>query len=191
MKAARRLACLVVALCVLGIGCRARDKSAVVQDTSLAAERTRAWAASGTLAAEAALKAVPTATPTSLPSSPRVVLSYPIDGDQQMAPERPLVIEFDRPMDQASVGARLIISPTVQGRITWLAPNRIAFSPDQPWSLAAYEAALAPGALSAQGAPMSGVWRLRFGCRGRGVPVPVLTYHHVAPLSPRPAKPCG
>ncbi len=187
MKAARRLAWLVVALCLLGMGCHARDKSAAVQDTGLAAERTRAWAISGTSVAEAALKAVPTSTPTPIPS-PRVALSYPMDGDQQVVPGRPLIIEFDRPMDQASVNARLVISPAVQGRITWPAPNRLAFSPDQPWSLTTYEVALAPGALSAQGVPMREAWRLRFGCRGRGVPVPVLTYHHVAPLSPQAGK---
>jgi len=116
------------------------------------------------------------------------VASYPLNGDRAVRAERPLVIEFDRPMEPGSVSARLSISPTVEGRLDWPTPKRLAFVPAQGWAAPAYEVLLAPGAADAQGVPMQGEFRLRFARQGWGAPVPILMYHNLKVLGDHPSE---
>jgi len=102
--------------------------------------------------------------------------------------ERALVIEFDRPMDKSSVGERLILSPTVEGTIDWPTPRRLAFMPRDGWTAHAYEAILAPGATDLQGVAMREAFRLRFGRKGHGAPVPILVYHRLKKLDDQPGE---
>jgi len=129
-----------------------------------------------------------TATVTPTPVPPRVVASYPLDGDHAVRVERALVIEFDRPMDKSSVGERLILSPTVEGTIDWPTPRRLAFMPRDGWTAHAYEAILAPGATDLQGVAMREAFRLRFGRKGHGAPVPILVYHRLKKLDDQPGE---
>lgn len=123
----------------------------------------------------------PTLTPTPSPG-PRVVGSYPINGDLAVAPSRPLIIDFDRPMDQESVAARLVFSPTIVGTIQWPSSQRLVYTPAISWTGPAYQVTLAAGSQDRQGTPMRDDYVLSFGAGGRGVPVPILMYHHLEVL---------
>lgn len=124
---------------------------------------------------------VPTATPTALPPL-RMVASYPIDGDRALAPDRPLVIDFDRPINPEALADALTVSPAVEGLIEWPKPNRMVLRPSEPWAGGEYALTLAAGALGNLGEPLEAPLTLRFSVGGRGVPVPILMYHAIEEL---------
>lgn len=127
--------------------------------------------------------ATPTAAPTPTPLPPvRVVASHPIDGDQALVPDRPLVIVFDRPMNAEAVAGALTLSPAVEGVVEWPEPNRMVIHPSEPWAEGEHTLSLAPGPLGNLGEPLEAPLVLRYGVGGRGVPVPILMYHAIEDL---------
>ncbi|MHB0856494.1 MAG: polysaccharide deacetylase family protein [Anaerolineae bacterium] len=125
----------------------------------------------------------PTRTLTRTPMpAPRVVASYPIEGDLAISPFLPIVLVFDHPMDPASVAAGMSVSPTVEGQVVWESDRKMLFTPDTPWSEDTYELRLAPSVADAVGAPLGEPFMLRFGADGKGAPVPVLMYHRLVEL---------
>lgn len=150
---------------------------------------TIAPSATPTPAATAMPTQTPTPEPTATPVAPvHLVATYPIDNDGAVLSGRPLVLVFDRPMDVASVEAGLLISPTVPGSIEWEGAERLAFYPEGGWESAtatggdAWEARVSAGVRAQDGGLLEQEFRLRFGLSGRGSPIPVLMYHHVADL---------
>ena len=141
--------------------------------------------------------ATPTTTPTPLPPV-RMVASYPINGDKALVPERPLVVEFDRPMNPEAVAAALTLSSAVEGvaegpkalrvsqaeglAVEWPAPERMVIHPSQPWAEGEHTLTLAAVALGKLGEPLEEPLSLRFSVGGRGVPVPILMYHAIEDL---------
>ena len=172
----------------LGLGC--------LLGCAAPAEPTSAWAAPSAMpqptltpTPQPTATALPTPTPTPTPqptATPppvRVARSYPFDGDQAVGENRPLVLAFDRPVEMALAEARLVISPSVPGQISWPSPSRLVFVPDAPWAWQQwYDISLEPGPLAADGGALAEGWRARFQRGGRGTPLPVLMYHHVKPL---------
>lgn len=145
------------------------------------------WTLTPTPAATALPTPTATAQPTATPPPPsvHVIRSHPFDGDQAVGENRPLVLVFDRPVDAALAEARLVISPTVPGSISWPSPSRLVFSPDAPWILQQwYEVMLTSGPLAADGGMLVEDWRARFRRGGHGTPLPVLMYHHIKELGP-------
>ncbi len=126
-----------------------------------------------------------TPVPTATPAPPAHVLaSYPIDDDEAVLGQRKLVLTFDRPMDAARVEAALRITPTLSGQSAWPSPQRLEWMPSAPWAEETwYEWALAAGPLAADGGMLAMPFHVRFSSGGRGAPVPILMYHHVAELS--------
>jgi peptidoglycan/xylan/chitin deacetylase (PgdA/CDA1 family) len=100
-----------------------------------------------------------------------------------MPADAPLVIEFNLPVQLASVEGNLVISPTMPGAITWPSPQRFVFTPEESWREGVdYVATLHAGALGADNGVLNESLTLRFrraqaGYIGRGAPVPVLMYH--------------
>jgi peptidoglycan/xylan/chitin deacetylase (PgdA/CDA1 family) len=126
--------------------------------------------------------AAPTLAPSPTPGPPpRLTGSYPIAGDTLVRAEFPLTLEFDRPLDRASVEAGMTISPSVAGALEWPADGTVVFRPEGGWTEPDYEVSLT-GIRAADGAPLDEPLTLRFGTGGRGIPVPALMYHHVANL---------
>jgi peptidoglycan/xylan/chitin deacetylase (PgdA/CDA1 family) len=126
--------------------------------------------------------ATPIASPTHTPAPPPQLLrSHPIDGDLALRPDRALVLVFDQAMDASSLTAAFTISPTVEGELHFPNAETLEFRPAQPWIEGRYEVRL-PGAVSAAGTPLAEDWELRYGVGGRGVPLPVLMYHHLREL---------
>lgn len=123
----------------------------------------------------------PTPTGTPLPP-PGVVASYPIDGDLAVVGDHPLVIVFDRPVDKDLILANLVITPSVEGQADWPSPERLVYASSEPWGELVYQVNLPLVAEGENGEPGRNVFSLRFACGGRGVPVPVLMYHHVKEL---------
>ena len=63
-------------------------------------------------------------------AAPRVIEISP-DG-QEISSTSKIIIEFNQPMDQASVESRLTIKPFAGGRLSWEG-NNLLIEPDQPW----------------------------------------------------------
>jgi len=125
----------------------------------------------------------PSPTPSPKPSPPKVLRSYPIDGDQAVQKEWPLVLIFDRPMDAASVATHLQISPHTELHLRWLSPQRLECLPTQGWQENTwYSVQLLPGARDLRGIPLEESFSLHFRRGGPGVPLPILMYHHIAQL---------
>jgi peptidoglycan/xylan/chitin deacetylase (PgdA/CDA1 family) len=131
-----------------------------------------------------------TIPPTNTPGpSPRVARSYPVDGDEDVGTNRPLIIEFDHPMDTRSVEANFRVSPTTASQVSWTNLRRLVCSPTHGWANGIeYDVALARGARDVHGAAMPDAFRLRFRRDGRGVPIPVLMYHHILRLDEEASK---
>jgi len=129
---------------------------------------------------------VPSATPSPTPSPtpgppPCVVASYPIEGDLAVSAEYPLTLVFDRAVDRGSAEAGLAVSPRVEGFFEWPSDTTLVFRPTDGWTSEAYTVHLS-GVRGTDGGIMSEALSLHFGTGGRGVPVPVLMYHHVMHL---------
>jgi uncharacterized protein YfaS (alpha-2-macroglobulin family) len=71
---------------------------------------------------------LPTATPMPLPA-PQLAYRSPAPGEEQPL-DKPIELTFDEPMDKASVEAAFNISPTVEGKFTWLDDHTLAFAAD-------------------------------------------------------------
>lgn len=65
-------------------------------------------------------------------AAPRLVEVSPPPDSANAPTGSPIVLAFNRPMDAASVEARLLISPAVPGQSTWEGA-RLTFRPDEPW----------------------------------------------------------
>ena len=128
--------------------------------------------------------ATPSPTPTRTPGpAPHVIASYPIDGDLAVRDGYPIVLEFDYPMEDASVAARLAISPTVAGTLDWQSPTQALFAPSAPRNAGTtYELTLEAGARTVAGGTLARPFELRFTTGGRGAPIPILMYHHIKKL---------
>ncbi len=63
-------------------------------------------------------------------AAPRVVEISP-DG-QEISSTSSISIEFNQPMDQASVESHLTIKPFADGRMSWEG-NSLLIEPEQPW----------------------------------------------------------
>ena len=86
-------------------------------------------------------------------------------------------------MDKDSVAAHLIISPTIAGHLRWPTTQRFVYTPSRDWEEGVgYQATLTSGATDVHGVPMGNTFQVRFGRMGRGVPIPVLMYHHILKL---------
>jgi Tol biopolymer transport system component len=68
--------------------------------------------------------------------TPRVIKFSPPAGNRQVPSTAPIVIEFSREMDAASVESRLTIDPLPAGRFVWQG-KALVFEPDAPWPEAA------------------------------------------------------
>lgn len=108
--------------------------------------------------------------------------SYPISGDLAVEPLRPLVIVFDQAMDQASIERALMISPTMAIRVEWPSPERLECYPTDGWAAEQNTLLLSSEGASDLGTPLGVKTELSFGIGGRGAPIPVLMYHHLAEL---------
>jgi Tol biopolymer transport system component len=64
--------------------------------------------------------------------TPRVIEFSPPAGNRQVPSTAPIVIEFSREMDRASVQSRLTIDPLPAGRFVWQ-DNTLTFEPDEAW----------------------------------------------------------
>lgn len=143
---------------------------------------TRAPTATATVTLVPTQAPSPTPQPTPAPP-PEVVASYPINGDRAMSAERPVVLVFDRAMDEPSVAAALALSPEAAVQLTWTAPTRLELLPQEPWQPETdYTITLGVGAASGDGASLAQPYTLAFAVGGRGAPVPALMYHHLAEL---------
>jgi len=177
---------LLAATVLLLAGCR----PATVAEVALLPGQQATFAPLPSIAPSATLPPTatvePTAMPTATPAAPaRLIASYPIDGDGALLPDRPLVLVFDRPMDRPTVEAGLVISPTVTGHYAWVDDQRVAFTPQDGWTACdAWEVRLGAEMRAADGGSLEPEVKLRFSVSGRGVPIPVLMYHHVEDLGP-------
>ena len=88
---------------------------------------------------------VPTALPTPSPAPsptpgppPRVIASYPIEGDTTVRPDRPLTLVFDRPVDRGSAESGLAASPATEGYFEWPSETTLVFRPTEGWTSEAY-----------------------------------------------------
>lgn len=126
----------------------------------------------------------PTATP--LPTAgppPEIIAVYPVDGDLAMSAERPVVLVFDRAMDQASIGEALSISPETSLHYEWAADDRLSVQAEGDWQPGiTYTLSLSQGTAATDGATLAEPFELSFSVGGRGAPIPVLMYHHFAEL---------
>jgi hypothetical protein len=87
-------------------------------------------------------------------AGPRLDLISPVDGESEVPAGEPLILRFTRKMDQASVEARLSITPLVPGDWSWQGAS-LVFEPADGWPEGAMvRVELAPGARSALFLPM-------------------------------------
>lgn len=125
-----------------------------------------------------AATATPAASPTpGLP--PEITGSNPIDGDLTMTAERPIILQFDQPMDQDALAANLKIEPDVDVMVEWPEPDRAAITAAGGWVEDAYQVSVLPGMRSLSGVEMGEPFTFSFETGGYGVPVPILMYHNI------------
>lgn len=123
----------------------------------------------------------PAHTPT-LPPAPHVVASFPIEGDEGVPADTPLILVFDQPMDEEGLSAGLRITPAVGGTAelregrTYILSG-ISWPPDTPIQVTL------EGARSQAGARLEGTWTLSFASKPEGrVSLPILMYHRIMEL---------
>ncbi len=63
--------------------------------------------------------------------APRLIERTPAAG-AELPVDAPLILTFDQPMDQESVEAALIITPTLAGQLSWVDERTATFTPAQP-----------------------------------------------------------
>ena len=154
--------------------------AAPTRQTTATSLPTATPSSTATSTATATLTPLPTAT---LGPPPQIVASFPVDNDRAIPAERILWLRFDQPMDQASVAARLSLSPTISGALDWPDTNTCRFEPDSPWAPdTAYIWTLDEGALAQSGGRLTEPKSLAFQTGGPGAPIPILMYHHIKTL---------
>ncbi len=132
-----------------------------------------------------------TPIPTPLPTRPRVGYT-PIPDDvvspvviqrspelgQEQAPDRPIEIVFDRPMNRASVEAAFQVYPAVAGSFDWVNDQQVGFQPqaDLPRN-SVFDVVVDQRAQDADGAPLNQAYQFRFATAG---------YLEVAQVIPAP-----
>ncbi len=98
--------------------------------------------------------------------APRLVQITPASGNQNLAPNSLLRLEFSQPMDTASVEERFSIEPAQPGNLRWEDPQTLVFEPSEPWPRGAtITARLSAGARSALRLPLAGETSWQFGIR--------------------------
>lgn len=126
--------------------------------------------------------ATPTTPPPATPLSTRPRLPYtpvPVDDlpvavversparGEVAAPDAPVKLVFDRPMDQAAVAGAFSISPQVKGRFEWSDARTVSFRPDAPWARnAVFDVALRQETKARDGAGLGGPYQFRFATAG-------------------------
>lgn len=107
----------------------------------------------------------PTTTPLPLPP-PRLLERTPAPGAEQPL-DAPLTFTFDQPMDQTSVEAALVISPTVDGTLTWADARTLTFTPKKQLARATrYQVMLTDAAHNVEGAALAEPLRFDFSTVG-------------------------
>ena len=97
--------------------------------------------------------------------APLIIARSPAPGEQ-LAPDAPITLTFDRPMDQQSVATSLSVDG-VKGALTWPTPRTARFTPSAPLSRAAsYAVTLAAGAKAVDGASTAAPISFRFPTAG-------------------------
>lgn len=128
----------------------------------------------------------PTETPTLVPL-PRVVASYPIEGDRAVPRDAAIVITLSGDADRARVEATFAFSPTLAGEASWLDARRVRF---QPRELAAGRAYRLRFSLHRRERALDSgeVFTATFESGAGGVTIPILMYHHLRELEPEASK---
>ncbi len=107
----------------------------------------------------------PTTTPLPLPP-PRLLERTPAPGAEQPL-DAPLTFTFDQPMDQASVEAALVISPTVEGTLAWADTRTLTFTPKKQLARATrYQVTLTDAARNVEGEALAEPLRFDFSTVG-------------------------
>jgi peptidoglycan/xylan/chitin deacetylase (PgdA/CDA1 family) len=194
MKLRRMFAAIITAIIVLGAlaACTSTPTGTNESDTP-----TAKVTAINSAQPTATSTAVPTFTPLPKPTQtpqpsptpglpPQVLASNPIDGDLTMQLDRPILLVFDQPMDQAAIEANLSISPTSQVTFSWPAPDRVTITAKEGWTADAYDIVLNGGMRSISGVEMTVPFQFSFEVGGHGVPVPILMYHNIKDLDNEP-----
>ena len=96
--------------------------------------------------------------------------------------DRPLILVFDQPMDQAALADNLSISPTAEVTFAWPATDRVTITAKEGWTADAYDITLKDGMRSISGVKMAAPFQFSFEVGGHGVPVPILMYHNIKDL---------
>lgn len=137
--------------------------------------------------------ATPVPQPTALPThvrpaytalsgtevAPIVVERSPARGEE-LAPDQPITIVFDREMDQQAVGGALAISPQIAGTFAWSDARTVSFRPEKPWNRnAVYDVVLGQAAKASDGAQLASPYQFRFATTG---------YLEVAQVIPAPSS---
>ncbi|MHB1354980.1 MAG: polysaccharide deacetylase family protein [Anaerolineae bacterium] len=194
MNRLRVFAAFIVAIVVVGalVACTSTPAGTTASDTP-PAEVTAISSAQPT----ATNTALPTITPSPVPTQkpqpsptpglpPQVLASNPIDGDLTMQLDRPLILVFDQPMDQAIIADSLSISPSAEVTFAWPAPDRVTITANEGWTADAYDVILNEGMASISGVKMTAPFQFSFEVGGHGVPVPILMYHNIKDLDNEP-----
>lgn|GEM_PF-1055991 len=130
--------------------------------------------------AEPTVAATATPSPEPTPSEPpALVASNPINGDLTMSGERPIVLEFNQAMDQATLLDNLSIEPAVELVLSWPEPNKAQLVPVGGWTADAYQLTLKGSAASAGGQTLGQDSVIAFETGGYGVPIPIIMYHNI------------
>ncbi len=121
--------------------------------------------------------AVPTMAPTPTPEPPaQLVATFPIDGDEGVPLDAPLVLCFSRPADAEWIRSHLMVSPTVHGEISMRDSTVAEFRPAGLWSADTRYTVRWNGS---GGDPVE----VHFATFPDGrVPLPILMYHRLADL---------
>lgn len=188
----RVIAALIVSIIVVGalIACTPTPARSTVSASNTLPAKITAISSSQPSATNTALPTItPTPKPTQTPQPsptpglpPQVLASNPIDGDLTMQLDRPLILVFDQPMDQAALADSLSISPTAEVTIAWPAPDRVTITAKDGWTADAYDIILKEGMHSISGVKMVAPFQFSFEVGGHGVPVPILMYHNIKDL---------
>ncbi|HSH83527.1 MAG TPA: Ig-like domain-containing protein, partial [Herpetosiphonaceae bacterium] len=93
--------------------------------------------------------------------SPVVVERAPARGEE-LAPDAPIKLVFDRPMDRGAVAGALDISPKVGGELVWSDDRTVSFRPDTPWDRkSVVDVVLGQGARARDGAVLNSAYQFR------------------------------
>jgi hypothetical protein len=94
--------------------------------------------------------------------NPSVVASDPADGDEGVALDAPIVIDFSTLMDTASVEAAIEVAPGAQVSLRW-SRERLTVTPTTPWQPnSSYSLTIGVGARDQAGTPLEGAFHLSF-----------------------------